>query len=495
LMPSSSSTALLTPAEMYEADAAATRLGVTSLMLMENAGLAVAEEIFRRWLRKPVTVICGPGNNGGDGFVVARLLYERGWPAQVLKAGRHDGGGGAAAANAERWRGPTSIAAADLVPRGGIIVDALFGAGLSRDIESDIARIIHAANASAGPIVAVDMPSGIDGASGLVRGTAIVAELTVSFCRKKPGHLLFPGRRYCGELVIADIGISDAVVEAVGSQLHENNPASWRLPSRSGPGHKYEYGHVAIVSGGPWNTGAARLAAVAALRIGAGLVTVAASRAALPSLASHLTSVMLREVEDAPALASFLEDRRINVVVVGPAGGVGEETKARSRAALRSGAAVVMDADALTSFSADPGELFSAIGHLPVRPVVLTPHEGEFRRLFGTPPPALNSKIDRARWAAAASGATIVLKGADSVIAGPDARAMVNSNAPPDLATAGSGDVLAGIIAGLLAQGMSAFEAAAAGVWIHGRAGNALGRGLIAEDLPGVLPEVLQELR
>jgi hydroxyethylthiazole kinase-like uncharacterized protein yjeF len=479
---------------MSAADAAAVRSGIASLTLMENAGWAVTGEIARRWSRNPVTVLCGPGNNGGDGFVIARLLRDRGWPVQVLCAGRLDRRSSDAAANAERWGGPVASASPDLVPSGGLIVDALFGAGLAREIEAEIATVIATVNASGSTVVAVDMPTGIDGASGAVRGLAVEAALTVSFCRKKPGHLLLPGRRYCGELVIADIGVSDDAVEAAGSALRENSPALWRVPRRAGSGHKYDYGHVLVVSGGPWSTGAARLAALAALRTGAGLVTVAASGAALPVHAAHLTSVMLREIEDALALARLLEDRRINVVVLGPGAGVGAETRMRSHAALASGAAVVLDADALSSFAEVPGELFTAITGVPGRPVVMTPHEGEFMRLFGDVPQGLESKVDRARWAAATSGSTVVLKGADTVVAMPDARAVLNSNAPPELATAGSGDVLTGIMAGLLAQRLPALEAAAAAVWIHGQAGNELGRGLIAEDLPAALPAILKVL-
>ncbi len=494
-MPNSNAVALLTPAEMSKADAAAVKAGVSSLTLMENAGSAVAGEIIRRWPRRPVTVLCGPGNNGGDGYVAARQLRERGWPVRILSAGSGAPRRGDALASAERWGEPVAAASPDLLHAGGLVVDALLGAGLARDLDGEMTALVAAVNASDSTVIAVDVPTGIDGATGAVRGAAMVASLTVSFVRKKPGHLLLPGRQHCGELVVADIGVPDSAVEAAGSRLFENGSTLWKLPRRGDGAHKYDCGHAVVVSGGPWNTGAARLAAVAALRAGAGLVTVAASRAALPVHAAHLTSVMLKEIEGASALAKLLEDRRINVVVLGPGAGIGAETRLTSLAALASGASVVLDADALTSFADDPQELFAAIAQLPGRPVTMTPHEGEFARLFGTAPSAIESKVDRARWAAALAGATVVLKGADTIVAAPAGLAVLNANAPPELATAGSGDVLAGLLAGLMAQKMPPLEAAAAAAWIHGEAGNRLGPGLIAEDLPTTVPAVLKALR
>ncbi len=492
---SRSTAALLTPTEMSKADAATVRAGISSLTLMENAGSSVVAEIMRRWPLGAVTVLCGPGNNGGDGYVAARLLRERGWPVRVLSAGSGAARSGDALASAERWGEPVAEASPDLVQAGSLIVDALLGAGLARDIEGRMAAVIAAVNASGSTVIAVDMPTGIDGTTGAVRGVAIAASLTVSFCRKKPGHLLLPGRKHCGELVVADIGVPDSAVERAGSRLFENGPSLWRLPTREGADHKYDRGHAVVVSGGPWNSGAARLAAVAALRAGAGLVTVAARREALPVHAAHLTSIMLKEIEDATALGKLLEDRRINVVVVGPGAGIGAETRMTSHVALASGVSVVLDADALTSFAEEPQELFTAISQLPARPVALTPHQGEFVRLFGNAPSATGSKVDRTRRAAALSGATIVLKGADTVVAVPAGCAVLNANAPPELATAGSGDVLAGLLAGLMAQRMPPLEAAAAAVWIHGEAANRLGPGLIAEDLPTVVPTVLKALR
>jgi hydroxyethylthiazole kinase-like uncharacterized protein yjeF len=493
-MPTSITTVLLTPSESLKVDAAAASSGIATLTLMENAGRAVTEEISRRWLPQPVTVLCGPGNNGGDGFVVARLLRDRGWPVLVLRHGRSNRMSAEAVTNAERWGEPVATTSPGDIPSSGIIVDALFGIGLARDVDAETSAIIAAVNGSAGTVVAVDIPTGIDGATGSVCGLAVEAALTVTFCCKKPGHLLLPGREYCGELVVADIGIPKEIIEAAGSLLHENSAALWRLPKRSGLKHKYDYGHVVVMSGGPWNSGAARLAAMAALRTGAGLVTMASSTTALPIHAAHLTSVMLKEINDSIALSRLLDDRRINVIVLGPGAGVGPDTRMKVRVALASGAAVVLDADALSSFAENPHELFAAIADIADRPVIMTPHEGEFMRLFGQPSQSFGSKVDRTRWAARISRSTVVLKGADTVVAMPDARAVLNTNAPPELATAGSGDVLAGIVAGLLAQSLAPFEAAAAAVWVHGQAATILGPGLIAEDLPSALPAVLKSL-
>ena len=344
------------------------------------------------------------------------------------------------------------------------------------------------------PVVAVDVPSGLDGATGKPLGDCFQADLTVTFFRKKPGHVLAPGRFFCGETVVADIGIPDSVLAEIAPKTRENGPPE--LQKRAQDAHKYMSGHAVVVSGDATHTGAARLAAMAALRIGAGLVTLASPANALIVNASHLTAIMLAEADDAPALARLLADRRKNAVCIGPAAGVGEKTAEKTIACLESGAAVVLDADALTSFAETPDVLFKLIAKHPHRGVVMTPHEGEFARLFKDLADDQESKIERARKAAARSGAVIVLKGPDTVIASPDGLAAVNTNAPPSLATAGSGDVLAGIITGLLASEpkRSVFEMACAGVWIHGEAARRLPRaGLIAEDLPAAIPVVLSQ--
>ena len=473
--------ALLTPEQMYRADALAVAAGAPSLRLMENAGRAVAEEIIRRFGARPTLVLCGPGNNGGDGFVVARYLALWGWPVRLALLGDRARLKGDAAVMAERWTGPVETVGA--LGETGLIVDALFGAGLSKPLSDELVALIRE---TAVPVVAIDVPSGLDGATGQARPDAFKAVLTVTFFRKKPGHVLMPGRSYCGETVVADIGIPAKVLETIASKLSENHAPD--LPAAGAGQHKYLRGHAVVLSGAAHQTGAARLAALAALRVGAGLVTLASPKAALAANAAQLTAVMLAEADDALALARLLSDRRKNAVCLGPAIGIGSATRAKVRAALASGAAVVLDADALTSFAEAPEELFEAIAEFPGRTVVMTPHEGEFTRLFKEMDGSAESKCERAVRAAALSHAVILLKGPDSVAASPDGRAVVNTNAPPSLATAGSGDVLAGLVTGLLAQGLEELDAASAAMWLHGEAARKFGDfGLIAEDLPDLI--------
>jgi hydroxyethylthiazole kinase-like uncharacterized protein yjeF len=339
----------------------------------------------------------------------------------------------------------------------------------------------------------VDVPSGIDGSTGEVRGIAIRAAATVTFFRLKPGHLLLPGRLHCGETSVADIGIPASVLAEIEPNTFVNEPALWlaQYPWPTPEGHKYARGHAVVVSGPAYSTGAARLGARGALRAGAGLVTVASPRDAIAVNAAQLTAIMVREADDARALASLLADPRKNAVLVGPGVGVGECTKEMVLTALQSNAAVVLDADAITSFAGGPDRLFDAIAGRKAA-VVLTPHDGEFVRLFGDL--ASIPKLERARQAARRSGAVIALKGADTVVAAPDGRVSINATTSPWLATAGTGDVLGGMILGLLAQAMPAFEGASAGVWLHGAAASEFGPGLIAEDLPEMLPKVLRSL-
>ena len=487
-MAASTKKELLTPAQMGRADQAAMLAGSSGIELMEAAGQAVAQAVLARWSRRLVVVLCGPGNNGGDGFVAARHLAAQGWTVRVGLLGTQELLVGDAAHHAALWQGKVEPLSPQLLDGAELIIDAVFGAGLARPVTGVVRDIIEMLIKRRLPICAIDVPSGLDGATGAVQGIAAPAQLTVTFFRKKPGHLLFPGRQLCGELVLADIGIADAVLDDIQPCTHENGPELWldRYPWPGVTGHKYQRGHVLVV-GGELMTGAARLSALAAARAGAGLVTLAAPEKAWPVYAGALTSIMVLPFADAADLARLLADERKNVIVVGPGAGVSESTRGHVLAALATQRSVVLDADAITSFGSSSQDLISALSDR----CVLTPHEGEFARLFSSE----GSKLDRARLAARQSGAVVLLKGADTVIAAPDGRAIINSNAPPDLATGGTGDVLSGLIAGLMAQGLEPFWAAAAATWLHGEAACRFGPGLIAEDLPAILPRVLRRLR
>jgi hydroxyethylthiazole kinase-like uncharacterized protein yjeF len=439
-------------------------------------------------------VLCGPGNNGGDGFVAARFLGEGGTEVHVALLGERATLKGDAAVMAQRWGGDVAPLTPAAIDGADVVVDAMFGAGLTRPLSGVAAEVVEALNASAVPVLAVDVPSGLDGSTGQALGPVVEATRTVTFFRRKPGHLLMPGRALCGPVAVDDIGIPDSVLADVGVQAWANAPALWstEFPWPRLDGHKYSRGHALVVSGPAAHTGAARLGARGALRVGAGLVTVASPPDAVAVNAAQLTAIMLTAFDGAAGLGRILEDRRKNAVLLGPALGVGPPTRQLVGAALASGAATVLDADALTSFADTPDALFAAVASDAARPVVMTPHDGEFARLF--PGNAADCKLARARSAARRSGAVVVLKGPDTVVAAPDGRAAINDNAPPWLATAGAGDVLGGFVAGLLAQGMPAFAAACAAVWLHGAAAAAFGPGLIAEDLPETLPKVLRAL-
>jgi NAD(P)H-hydrate epimerase len=481
---------ILTVAEMTAADRAAAAAGVPTLELMEAAGRAVADAIGARFAPRPTAILCGPGNNGGDGWVCARHLRARGWDVWVETLADPAALEGDAAVMARRWAGPVMpIAGGNRMA--GLFVDALFGAGLSRPLEGEARRLAEVSAHMRDRVVAVDVPSGLSGDGARPLGdVAFQAALTVTFHRPKPAHLLYPGRALCGEVIVADIGIPERAMPA-GVAAFRDTPDLWRAayPVPAAEGHKYGRGHLVAVSGGLSTTGAARLSARGALRIGAGLVTVASPPDALLVNAAQLTAIMVRRFDGPDGLSELLSDRRRNAVVIGPGLGL-EVARPLVAAALASGAATVVDADAITAFADDPPALFAAIRG----PVVLTPHAGEFDRLFPGVADAAANKIEAARTAARTSGAVVLLKGPDTVVAAPDGRAAVNADAPPWLATAGSGDVLAGLVGGLLAQHMPPFEAASAAVWLHGRAAHAFGPGLVAEDLPEALPRVLAPL-
>ena len=494
---------LLSNAERADADRLTIAGGTAGIELMERAGAAVADAVAACLpAASRVVVVAGPGNNGGDGFVAARVLAGRGYRVRVLVVGEAERIKGDAARAAKRWGGPLAPADPDGLAATGdafdLVIDALFGAGLDRAVDGLPRAMIESMNAQPAPILAVDLPSGINGTSGAIMGTAVEASRTVTFFRKKPGHLLLPGRSHCGPISVADIGIPASVLAQIVPRTSENLPALWResFPVPRLSGHKYDRGHAVVVSGPSWSTGAARLAARGALRAGAGLVTIASPREALAVNAATNLAVMVRPVDGPDELTRFLADPRLNALAIGPGVGVGEATCELVLAGLAGERAVVLDADAITSFSGDPPRLAEALGGRRGRATILTPHEGEFSRYFGAldTRTKVGSKLERARLAAQVSGTVVVLNGGDTVVAAPDGRAAIAGNAPPYLATAGAGDVLAGMAAGLLAQGMPAFEAAAGAVWLHGEAGNTAGPGLIAEDLPEALPPVYRAL-
>ena len=479
-------TALLSVAQMTEADHAAVAAGIPGSQLMLNAGNAVVREIMRRWPPRAVTVLCGPGNNGGDGFVVAVALAQAGWPVRVALLGDRENLRGDARFHAARWSGGVEAVTPAAIDGAALVVDALFGSGLCRALDSPVVATLRAVAQRELPLVAVDVPSGVMGDTGESVGAA-PATCTVTFARKKRGHALLPGRELCGDIVVADIGIPEAALESLSIDCWENDPALWRalLPRTKSSGNKYTRGHALLCGGYPM-TGAARMAARAAARVGAGLTTIAVPDVAWSVYASALTSIMVQPLTPDGGLARLLSDSRYTALLIGPGAGVSDATRENALALLRTARPVLLDADAISVFASRAAELKQAIRG----PCVMTPHEGEFARVFDI----RGDKLSRARAAARQSGAIIVLKGADSVVAAPDGRAIINTNAPASLATAGSGDVLGGLILGLLAQGMDPYPAAAAGVWMHGAAAAAFGPGLLAEDLPDLVPAVLRAL-
>ncbi|MFS2150566.1 NAD(P)H-hydrate dehydratase [Rhizobium sp. Rhizsp42] len=482
---------LLTPAEMTAVDAAAAASGIDSFGLMLQAGAGVAAAFLRYYpSARRAVVLCGPGNNGGDGYVAAQCLQESGVEVAVFHLGDPARLKGDAALALARWSGKGAPVDEYQPAEGEVVIDALFGAGLTRAMPEAVSAVIARIEEARLPVLAVDLPSGIDGRTGMALGAAFTAERTITFMTRKPGHLLMPGRELSGVLEVLDIGIPARIVRGQASgKLAENRPEQWQrwLPSSGHETHKYKRGHLVVFSGEKGKTGAARMSAMSGLKAGAGLVTIASPADAMEENATHLTAVMLHGIDGDAELLDWLKDERLRSFVLGPGFGAGE--KARGFVAALAGRHLVLDADGITSFRDDPEALFTLFAEGETR-LVLTPHEGEFSRLFPDIAADANlGKADKALAAAARANAAIVYKGPDTVIASPDGRALINTNAPIWLATAGSGDVLAGIIGALMAQGLPAFEAAAAGVYMHGEAGNRAGKGLTAEDLAShVLP-------
>ena len=515
--------------EMANADSSTIESGTKGVKLMESAGRAVAKEIAKKWKKMPVIILAGPGNNGGDGFVVARLLKQKGWQVKVYLLTDANKLKGDAKTMAQRWvkssKGKINHLDNDKIKeiiknisfRRTIIVDAIFGAGLNRPLKGTAKKLIDSLSVAQGEtqfsVIAVDVPSGISGDSGKVLGKSVLpADLTVTFCRLKPAHLLLPGSAICGDVCLGDIGIKDETVEKLGCKTFINAPPLWvdRINWPNEFSNKYTRGHL-LVMGGERMTGAARLAAMGARRAGAGLVSIACSKNSfnIYATASEAGTIIL-PFDGIDDFKKIISDKRKNAIVIGPGAGesiAGVALKDLVLAAISSGANVIIDADGINAFAKNPKKLFAAIKKAnkagPATPnVMLTPHAGEFVRLF--PDIAGNlgmGKLEMARAAASISGAVVVFKGSDTVIAAPDGMAMIDSGVfgtNPWLASAGSGDVLAGMI-GAVAASSGDFDndgilSAAQAVWMHARAGAIFGPGLVAEDIVQNLPAVWDEL-
>lgn len=471
---------ILTPQEMRLAEQAIFAAGVDSFTVMQRAGEAVAEFVHAHWPEGQIQVLCGPGGNGGDGFVAAAALAKLWRKVEVFCAVPVAELKGDAAKAAALWGGEVGTLEQALTAPHELVLDALFGGGLSRPLEGAAAALAE----RPARVVSVDVPSGIDGFTAKPLGPCFRAEGTITFAALRPAHVLLPGAAYCGGVMVADIGIP------VQTRAMENSPALWaaNLPQPGQGDYKHRRGHLKVVSGPMSSTGAARLAARAGLRAGAGLVTLLSPPSAMLTNSMHLTAIMLSSVDGAEELSA--QAKKASVVVIGPAAGVTPQTRQNVAAVLKSPARAVLDADALTVFADDPAALFAMLRESDV----VTPHTGEFERLFGDLLTSAPNKIEAARQAAAKAGCLVIVKGADTIIAAPSGHIVVNTHATRWLATAGAGDVLAGLIAGFMTQGVDSFLAAAMAAWIHGEAGRRVGAGLIAEDLEQQLPDILSAL-
>jgi len=484
---------ILSTHQMKLAEQASCKGKITSFVLMQRAGKAVAEGIISKYTKQPVLVLCGLGNNGGDGFIAAATLKKKNWPVTVACAvDIHDLQGDASRA-AEAWVGDV-ISFSDLeLPDEGLIIDAVFGTGLSRPVDGQIYKTLISLRETDCPIISIDVPSGTNADTGDCQECTPQAELTITFQWKKPAHLLLPARVASGEVSVVDIGITEDALINIEPFMLENSPAlSWGETDFEKPiyAHKYHHGH-AVILGGRTMTGAASLAAVAAMRMGAGLVTIVAPAETSIIHQLHNPSLLVEPIGELARFKEHIKDSRRNAVLIGCGAGT-ENVSALKKVVFDSiqfapQKICVLDADALSVFSDDPKPLMGALG----ANCILTPHEGEFSRIF---PDIRGSKTERAFAAAKRSGAIIVLKGADTVIASPDARLVINSNGLGWLATAGTGDVLAGMIVGLAARGLlDPFDIACAAVWMHGRASECAGSGMISSDLERFIPAVWKE--
>ncbi len=483
---------ILTNVEMAKADRLAIEGGVESFALMLNAGQAVVQEATQAFSHSRALILCGPGNNGGDGFVIGRLLREKGWSVRMACMIPADALKGDAARACTEWSGDVEGFDDLLVAPDELVVDAVFGTGLSKALEGPVVGAFERVREAGANVVAVDIPTGVDGDTGAADPHTLQADLTVTFFRKQLGHVLMPGMAWCGMVAVHNIGIPYAVLPRLEIQTNENMPDHWlpHIRPKTFFDNKYTYGH-AIVFGGPRMTGAACLAAHAALRTRVGMCTIVGDEGAADVYRSYLPNLIYEPYAGPEDFPAHLQDERRNAALIGP--GAGRDNPEGLRQAVLGACAagddktIIVDADALNVFEDSREDLYKALREN----CIITPHEGEFVRIF---PDLKGNKLDRAKEAAKIAGCVVLLKGPDTVIAAPDGRSAVNTNAPPVLATAGSGDVLAGVITGLAAQRLEPFYAACAGAWIHGETGYLYGPGLMASDLPDLIPQVLREL-
>ena len=480
---------VLTTAEMSKADAAAIASGIAGIQLMKAAGTSVAHEVIEEFKPCPVLILCGPGNNGGDGFITAQYLKKKGWPVRIACMVKRNALKGDSALAAKNWDGEIETLNSSLsVHQTGLVIDAIFGTGFARTLAIELVILFEKIRSRKIPVVAVDVPTGLNATTGTAEPDTLKASLTVTFCRKKTGHLLLPGKLHCGKIIIADIGITDTIVTALNTTCLENHPTLWlkNFPLPNDESHKYTRGH-AVIYGGEKRTGAACLAAAAAQKIGAGLVTITSPIKTIPIYSTFRASIMVDECKDIKDIKTILRDERKNAILIGPGAGVDKKLRQIVETALSFNKSGVLDADVFSVYKNNHKDLFSKLSPK----YVLTPHEKEFERIFGI---IKGNKLERALKAAKISNAIVLLKGSDTIIAAPDGASVINTNAPPVLATAGSGDVLSGLITGLITQGMPPFMATCAAVWLHGKTAQTYGIGLTAEDIISTLPQVLKDI-
>ena len=502
--------------QMRAADAAAIRGGVPSTLLMENAAAALVDELAHAFpSRRRAAVVCGPGNNGGDGLAAARLLAGRGYTVAVFTLGNPASYRGDAAENAVRARRTGLDLVALSGPRSGrslargleacdVVVDALFGTGLSRGLSGSAARVVAAVNAAGRPVVSADLPSGLPADSGRLIGPCIRADLTVAFAAAKPCHVLPPARERCGRIVMRDIGIPVEILsrQKTSLSISERRDIAALLPARGQDSHKGDFGRLAVIAGSRGKTGAAALAARGALRAGAGLVTVFCPSSIESAVVSALPETMTHGLPDrggaltadaAKELLSALAD--FDAAAVGPGLGALSDVAALLERLLRTRLPLVCDADALNAFAGNPARFRRRSAS-----IVLTPHPGEAGRLLGLSSRQVQAdRLGSATSLAKRSGAVVLLKGSGTLIATPRGRVTVNPTGTPLMSTAGAGDVLTGALGAFLAAGMSADSAAVSAAYLHGAAGESLTRklgdaGLLASELADAIPSARKKL-